>query len=191
MKKLLLGLAALFTAGAVMAADTATLTFATYYAPANSLKILASDGSTVNGVNGWMAALMNEAGAPVMGYKVGSGSTDPIAVVAKYSDIAAAAGFALAQGDWSLKGYESAKSYQFMIGSYYDPTGTLGFAGAGIKGTFGPYSATLGGTDQSPPAPAGKFAFGGAQQGTVVVPEPSVFALGLLGLGAFLIRRRS
>ena len=55
-------------------------------------------------------------------------------------------------------------------------------------------SKALGGTNPNPPPPSfftpDMAPFTGFEMDTSVVPEPSTFALGALGLGALLIRRR-
>lgn len=189
MKKTLLALASVLAAGAVMAADTTTggsLTFKSYYANNNSLKITTDPASEISTANGWFVTLLSEAGAQLTGVKVGGGgATEP--VIANFSGTT---GFAASGADWLLTGYAQGSTANFMVGAYKGAS----WAAAEFKGTFGPYSATLGGNDLVPPGPAGKLDFKGAQVGVVpltIIPEPSVFALGLLGLGAFLIRRRS
>ena len=183
MKKSLLALASLVVAGVAMAADGGTLTFNTYYSASNNMKVVADDGQEISQANGWYLTLLNATGAQVMGTKGSSlGALVPVVV-----NFTATSGFAAAGGDWSLSGFEQGSKYNFMVAAYKGAD----YATAQFKGNLGPFEATLGGGQLVPPGPAGKLAYGGTPVLTVVIPEPSVLALGLLGMGAFLIRRRS
>ncbi len=183
MKKSLLALASMVAVGVAMAADGGLLTFNTYYGAANNLKVVADDAQEVSTANGWYLTLLNGSGTQVMGTKGGAlGSLVPIVI-----NFTATSGYAAAGGDWSLAGFDQGSKYTFYVAAY---KGT-DYATAQFKGNTGPFEATLGGNQLAPPVPAGKLAYGGAQTLNVVIPEPSVLALGLLGMGAFLIRRRS
>lgn len=183
MKKSLLALASVMAAGVAMAADGGLITFNTYYSAANNLKVTASDGQEISTANGWYLTLLNSTGTQVMGTKGGAlGSLVPIVI-----NFTAASGYAAAGGDWSLAGFDQGSAYSFYVAAYKGAD----YATAQFKGNVGAYEATLGGNQLAPPVPAGKLAFGGTQVLNVVIPEPSVLALGLLGMGAFLIRRRS
>lgn len=185
MKKSLLALASLVVAGVAMAADGGTLTFNSYYSASNNMKVVADDGQEISTANNWYLTLLSETGAQVMGTKGSTlGALAPVVV-----NFTGTSGFAAAGGDWSLAGFDQGATVKFYVAAFKGTT--YDYASAQFKGNLGPFGATLGGGQLVPPGPAGKLAFGGTPVLTVVIPEPSVLALGLLGMGAFLIRRRS
>lgn len=187
MNKTLLVLASLAAAGVAMAADGGTLTFKSYLAAANNMKAVSSEGTTISSPD-WMLQLLDASGSPVMGTKVGgAGALEPVK-----ASFNGTTGYVTSGGDWALQGFNQGQAYDFALGAYYAMgPGATDYASATLKGASPMFRVTLGGADLTPPGPAGSFAFGGAQTFTVTVPEPSVLALGLLGMGAFLIRRRS
>lgn len=189
MKKILLAMASVFAAVGVMAQATSTgglITFKTYLGSANNLKVLLSDGTAIKSPDWKVQLLQTGSMTPLMGVKVGgSGAVEP--VVASFNGTT---GYVTSGGDWALQGLAQGQDYAFSIGVYYDPN-NQGFAAATLYGINSIGTVSLGGNDLVPAKTAGAPAFGGAQTFTVAVPEPSVLALGVLGLGAFLLRRRN
>lgn len=93
--------------------------------------------------------------------------------------------------DWTLANLTG--THVFQLVAYYATTGTetydmLKGNPNNIVGLGTAFEMKLGGGG-SPPEPAALM--GGSRAWTVAVPEPSVLALGVLGIGAFLLRRRS
>lgn len=172
-------------AGAAMAADGGTITFKTYFSASNNMKAVLSPAAEVSTAAGWYLTLLDKDLNQVMGTKVGATAVTP--VVANFNG---ASGFVTSGGDWALKGFDQGKAYDFAVAAYQDLS-NAGFSKNTYWGASSMQNVMLGGPDLVPPGPAGPFAFGGAQSFVVTVPEPSVLALGLLGMGAFLIRRRS
>jgi len=167
-----------------MAADTSTggtLQFKGYYSGANNMKVVVNPVEEVSAAAGWTFGLFTETGAVVMGYKVGgAGALEP--VTAGFTGVT---GYANAGSTWKLDGFAQGATVNFMVGAYkgssYDVAGLW-------AGKWGTYQATLGGDDLTPPGPAGQLNYAGALTKEIIIPEPSVLALGLLGMGAFLIR---
>lgn len=194
MKRTLLALASVFAAVGVMAQATSTkglLSFKSYYGASNNLKITASDSSPISTAAGWKAALLVEVGGTYVaaaGYPVNSdGTLGALApVVANFNGTT---GYVTAGGTWALEGLSQGGTYNFAVGAFYN---AATWGDAGLKGySMVPGGVKLGGNDLNPPVTAPGLAFGGATSYVVPVPEPSVIALGVLGLGAFLLRRRS
>lgn len=186
MKRTLLVLAGLMAAGVAMAADGGTVTFKTYNSAANNLKTVLSSGEALTA--DWWVGLVDASGNLLQGTKGTTlGALEP--VIAGFNlTTPAAAGFMTAGGDWSVAGINQGAGANVGFVVFMSPT--KDFATGAFKTYSSLYSLTFGGNDVQPPATAGKFDFAGAQVLTVTIPEPSVLALGLLGLGAFLIRRR-
>lgn len=93
--------------------------------------------------------------------------------------------------DWTLANLTG--THVFQLVAYYATTGsetydTLKGNPNNIFGLGNAFEMKLGGGG-TPPEPAALMA--AAKAWTVAVPEPSVLALGVLGIGAFLLRRRS
>jgi len=151
-----------------------------------------ANGSGPAGSAGWYAQLLYSSTqdgsyAPLMGTKTGAAGPVVEPFVAKSGYVNG--------GDWALDGVAQGQAGWFKVGAFYsaDPS-TYGWAQAsadplGVYGASAAISAIPGGNDLTPPAVAAKLA--GLQAWSVAVPEPSVLALGVLGLGAFLLRRRS
>lgn len=129
-----------------------------------------------------------------MGEKVSGGSLEPVieSLVAKTGRLNGT--------DWKIQGGAMNTAYSFKIAAFYGLEGTQAAVEAQLNlpaelrvlDFSAPIRVTLGGYDQDPTVPphtAGSV--GGTASWAVAVPEPSVLALGMLGLGAFLLRRRS
>jgi len=162
--------------------------------PAKAYEKGKGTASDVGGFYGQLLWSSDENGSyiPAMGKKVGgSGVLEP--VVEKFFGTTGK----INGGDWALDGVGQGASLWFKVGAFYSPDpAQVGWAqqmawgdeyriaslSAGIKGTTG-------GNDVVPPATA--FNLKDTPGWRVTIPEPSVMALGVLGLGAFLLRRRS
>lgn len=199
MKRTLLALASLAAVTGVMAQGTIKFvnkSGTTVNAPValtdragNSLGANASGNA---GAAGYYAELLvsstqNGAYAPVMGTKVGTS----VEALVRVNFLSNGSGL-FSGGDWTLKNVSAEASSWFKVAAYYATTGTETYAALSgnvdnIVGTSAAFELKPGGGG-SPPAPAAVLA--GLQAWSVAVPEPSVLALGVLGLGAFLLRRR-
>jgi hypothetical protein len=196
MKRILLALAGMVAAvGALAQATGGTIVFKTYYSATDYLKmqIKFPDGTIKNAstAEGWKVALLGNPLAQTTGKNVGTGATGPV-----LGDLSTA-GLNTATVTWALDGYAQGQTFPFAVGLFYAGSGATTWDNATLKGSY-PTTAgqfipvVVGGDNVSPPVPAGKLTFGGAQTYVLTVPEPSVIALGVLGVGAFfLMRRRS
>jgi len=205
MKKLLLALASAFAAVGLMAAATdtgGTVTFKTFYSSGNSAKVSTEAGAAVagpaaTGGAGFYAQLLDATSLqPILGVLQGGGSTALAPVRAAFKGTT---GYVASGGDWALDGVKQGVATSFKVVAYFAPNGTETWAdvqklASYTSGISGAAAVTPGGNDLVPPGPAGQFAWGAGTAAwsvtTTVIPEPSVFALGLIGLGAFALRRR-
>ncbi|HOB98488.1 MAG TPA: PEP-CTERM sorting domain-containing protein [Verrucomicrobiota bacterium] len=182
MKRTLFALAMVIAAGTAMAADGGLLTFNTYYSASNNLKVVSPDGQEISTANGWYLTLLNSSGTQVMGTKGGAlGALVPIVI-----NFTGTTGFAAAGGDWSLAGFDQGSKYNFYVAAY---KGADYATAIWPKGNIGPFEATLGGNQLSPPVPAGRLDYGGTPV-LIFVPEPSVLSLSVFGMAVLAIRRR-
>jgi len=188
-------LAGLMAAGMALAADGGTFTFKTYFTDADSILTVSADASAVesaaDGVSaGYYMALTDKEGVVLTGKKAATLGNPPYEnVVAKFKGDS---GLVTAGGTWSIHGIDQGKNEGIRFMAFKGPGNDP--AQAQFKVWSEVYYVAFGGNDLVPPVPAGKPDFTttvGAKVLVVPIPEPSVFALGLLGLGAFLIRRRS
>jgi len=195
MNKLILGLVGLCVAGSVMAQGT--FTFKTKSGTTVDAKTTATDPTVlITGADGWKAQVLwstsqNGIYSVATGTKVGTATEASIG--ASYASTpAAAVGYITAGGDWALKGAAEGSTVWLKIDAYLDP-GNLGYSAAiaagKLHGASDAFSVVLGAPTGSPPSTPTLLA--GVKPWVVTVPEPSVIALGVLGVGAFLIRRRS
>jgi len=185
MKKSLLVLASLMVAVVAMAADGGTITFKSYLSGANNLKTVLADNSALTA--DWYMGLVDANGALYQGTK-GSALGTLVPVVAGFNlTTPAAAGFVTSGGDWSVAGIAQGATVNVGLAVWKGADYATGM----FKTLSSLYPVTFGGNDLVPPGTPGKFDFKGAQVLTVAIPEPSVLALGLLGLCAFVTRRRS
>lgn len=151
-----------------------------------------ASGSATAGGAGYYAELLAGTSAtgsftPVMGTKVGTS----VEALVRGPFLSNGTGF-FSLGDWTLKGISADGTSWFKVAAYYATDGTQTYAGLSqnidnIVGTSAAFELKPGGGG-TPPAPAAVLA--GLQAWNVAVPEPSVLALGVLGLGALLLRRR-
>lgn len=210
MNKLVLAFVSLCAAAAVVhgaATDTKGLiTFKTYYAGNNNALVTdvasastKAAGPATAGAAGFYAQLLvGDSMSPVMGVKVGT-STETYVI--EPFGTGAKAGYVFG-GDWALSTVGQGVDTKFTVVAYYAPTGKETYADV-IKlnswqsGMSKMVTVTTGGNDLPKPQPAAPVGPWGAPPAgnwtytTTVIPEPSVIALGLLGIGAFLLRRRS
>jgi len=184
MKKTLLVLASLMVAGVVMAADGGLFTFKSYLSGSNNMKVVGTCGETIASPT-WYMALCDANGNVFQGTQ-GGALGELVPVVASFNGTT---GYVTSGGDWSVKGIDQGATASVKFGVFQNAAGNNP-AGATYWNYSDPLSIAFGGNALSPPVVAGKADFGGAKVLNVCVPEPSVLALGLLGLGAFLIRRR-
>jgi len=162
--------------------------------PAKAYEKGKGTASDLGGFYGQLLWSMEENGSyvPAMGRKVG-GSGNLELVVEKFFGTTGK----INGGDWALDGVAQGVAVWFKVGAFYSPDpAQVGWAtqvawpddyriaslSSGIRGTTG-------GNDVVPPATA--FNVKDIPGWSVTIPEPSVMALGVLGLGAFLLRRRS
>lgn len=181
------GIVLLIAAGVARGADGGTISFKTYYSAENSWRIVAPDASPLCTETGFYLTLLDSDLNQVMGVKEGTSSVAP--VVACFNGTS---GFVTLGGNWALEGFEQGRAYTFAVAAFYDPnnSGLCRYA----MTTSALYPVTLGGPDLVPPALPGELDFGGAHTAVYAsvhpFPEPSVFALGVIGMGSLLLRRR-
>jgi len=203
MKKLILALASLTAVAGVMAQGTIV------FRNASASKVTLVDritgaastdlpiGPAAVGQTGYYAQLLysaTETGsyAPCMGTKVGETAEGLVR-----AGLLASGNGLFSGGDWALTGILPGVETWFKVAAYYATAGTETYADVvgqaadqQVVGLSNAIKISPGGGG-TPPATAVKLTDAGLQAWTVAVPEPSVLALGVLGLGAFLLRRRS
>lgn len=204
MKRTLMVLASMIAAAGVMAQGT--VKFATKSGTSVDAKASLVDrlgaaigfpaGPATVGQPGYYVELLGSADntsyAPLMGTKIGTGFETSVRGIF----LAAGNGYA-SLGDWALTGVAAQAPYWFKVVGYYATTGSETWSNIALDpvnniwGQSMAVQVTTGGVKAgAPDAPAAILA-GLNQPWTIAVPEPSVLALGLLGVGAFLLRRRS
>lgn len=188
MKKILLALATVVVSTGAMAQGT--FTFGSYQGSTANFLFKAVDGTT--SLAGWYATLLPagataatdalQGGPPPLG-----GAPVPISQALDWRPTQGWARISPA-ADWAIAGMAGGSVQTFAVGISQGPWAT-----GGNKQVFNiPGSVTLGDPSSAPPAPPGSWALTGSTTYQVVVPEPSVIALGVLGgLGVFMLRRRS
>jgi len=186
MKKLVLVLASAIVAVGVMAQGTDTgglVNFVTKSGSKINIKAVDSTGAALGDT--YMGGLFVGAAADSLAPAVSAGA--PVQALFdggyiydkayKLDGVAQGASyfFAIAAWDKQYANYQAAK----------DAGGSVGMSTA--------FARTTGGNDLTPPGTATRLesvqTF--AVSTGVIIPEPSVLALGFLGMGAFLLRRRS
>jgi len=127
------------------------------------------------------------AGGTFVAATLGDGSA---AAAAVFRD-GTGAGFWNAGSDTGRKVGVAAGAAVFLKVQAWDNTGGATFATSNTKGESAVFSVTTGGAGDPPSLPADLTTFTSfkVSAGTVI-PEPSTIALGLLGAGALLLRRR-
>jgi len=172
MKKVLIAIAAVLVSGSAFAQGF--VNFRTHIAsdtPPIDFKILNADGTAASGafaqlgvLSGGSFTAMTEAPATVnvAGYVTAGNAT--------FAGSAAGSTVSMVLRAW-----------QGAAGSTYDT--------ATIRGTSNPFQQSLT-PNTTPPSPAVDLLGLGSGTLTLSVPEPTTLALGALGLGALLIRRR-
>lgn len=213
MKRILLALASTCVAASLMAQGTATgglITFKTKgTAPSGAfaaqvslvdragVALSAADSAMwLQSGNWYMELWLQEGTFALTGQRNGAGATDAI-VREQMSVTATGMGYVSASTrDWSLNNVAQGVQASFRLVAYFAPTGTETWSTLAnldptqvIGGWSAPFTVAPGGNQLAPPQTPAFFTT--ASGWTVAVPEPSVLALGLLGMGAFLIRRRS
>lgn len=153
--------------------------------PAVNFKILNPDGTVAEGAGKYTVELWGASGAsggslaPLMGSKAGAASElirTPLSLTSGY----------FAGGSWSVDGIAAGVESRFQVVVFETQYGSYDKQTAGFYGMGGIVNLSL----TAPPTTPGALV-GMSDITLVAVPEPSVLALGLLGLGAFMIRRRS
>lgn len=96
-------------------------------------------------------------------------------------------------GTWSggatrtLTGYTAGMTATMVIRAWdTGPNGTATWDTAAIRGQSDPFTYTV----PQPGSPANQFLMDNLRAFTVIVPEPSVIGLGVIGVGALLLLRR-
>lgn len=153
--------------------------------PVVNFKILNPDGTVAEGGGKYTVELWGAPGAtggslaPLMGIK-GAASAAPIQTL-----LSGTTGY-FAGGSWSVNGLAADAVSQFQVVVFETQYGSYDKQTAGFYGKGEIFNLSL----TAPPAtPAAMI--GGKDITLVAVPEPSILALGVLGLGAFMLRRRS
>lgn len=205
MKRILLALASVCVAVGVMAQGTATSGLVTMKTKAAGVdaKVTLVDRNgnpytpatpwapTTPGGEGWYVELWLANGTSALtGIRNGTGASQIVR-----EEFSASTGY-VGGGtrDWALDGVTQGAASAFKLVAYYSPTGaetwsTLQNNPLSVGAFSQAFTITPGGNQLSPPqVPAGLTT---AAAWTVAVPEPSILALGVLGMGAFLLRRRS
>jgi hypothetical protein len=166
MKKVLTTLAALLVS--ISAYAQGQVNFRTHIAsdtPPIDFKILNSDGTVANGAFAQLVAVNGTSITPM---------TEPAALVN-------AAGYVSA-GAATFAGLAAGTTANLMLRAW---TGASSYDSATIRGQSGTFSVTF----AVPPNPPGDLLTLGTGS-FALVPEPTTLALGAVGLGALLIRRR-
>jgi len=177
MKSTVLALAALFAAGSAFAQGT--LNFSTKITGVVNAQVTYSasaGGATAPVGADYLGQLY--AGAPG-GALAAVGSAVPFR-----GD--AGIGYITAGGKVSVPGIAGGSQAQVVLRAWQAASGA-NYEAATIKNSSAPITLTLGGGG-TPPAPDANLA--GLQGFNIVVPEPSIAALGLLGAGLLVIRRK-
>lgn len=152
--------------------------------PAVNFRILNGDGTPAE-IGKYTVQLWGASGvtggslAPLMGQKAGA-ATELI-----QTPLALASGY-FAGGSWSVDGIAAGTESQFKVVVFETQYGSYDNQTAGFYGMGNVFHLTL----TAPPATPTAMA-GASDIMLVAVPEPSILALGVLGLGAFMLRRRS
>lgn len=185
MKKLLT-LAVCVGTTVVALGQDGTVRFATFAPPTIDARVLDVDGNPVKGADGYVAQL---AWAETEG-----GALTPFGSVESFLDTPEAANGYIVAGTQGVPGKPGADVFIAMQAwnsndgaSYADA-----LAAGGPTGMSNVIPITLGDPTADPPGvPADLVGLQGFQlQGGEVIPEPSTFALGLIGIGALMLRRR-
>lgn len=205
MKRIILALASLVAIGGAMAQGTFIFKTKVGTAINAPVTLVNPDSSVIGKANGpeggsgigyYGELLVLQAGvyAPVMGIKTGESAERAVREPLMFN--ATTPNGWINGGTWTVTGIGSgAKSVKVV--AYYARTGAETYAtlaglpaGQQVWGQSGAIDLAFGGpVAGAPDAPAGQLS--GIQGWNVTVPEPSVLALGLLGMGALMIRRRS
>lgn len=183
MKKLILG--SLCTLAAVSALAQGTINFNNYVGAGATVNALVSGPSGLlgNTFYGQLYAGATEASLSPIGVAVKFTTSVATSLPTGKINGGAVTATGLAGG---TKAFVQLRAWDVASGTSYDAAAG---SAAGFVGKSGVISITLGDPNAAPPTtPAdllGLAAFSVAQ-----VPEPSTMALGLLGLGALMLRRR-
>lgn len=152
--------------------------------PAVNFKILNPDGTAAEAgkytVQLWGASGVTGGSlSPLMGSKAGATAEliqAPLTLATGY----------FAGGSWSVDGIAAGTESQFQVVVFETQYGSYANQTAGFYGMGNIFHLSL----TAPPATPAAMA-GASDVTLVAVPEPSILALGVLGLGAFMLRRRS
>lgn len=177
MKSIVLALTALLAAGSAFAQGT--INFSTKITGVVDAKVTysATAGGATTAVNGDYLGQLYAGAAG--GALAAVGSPVPFR-----SD--AGVGYITAGGKVAVPGVAGGSSAQVVLRAWQAASGAT-YEAAAIKNSSAPITITLGGGG-TPPAPDANLA--GLQGFNIVVPEPSIAALGLLGAGLLVIRRK-
>jgi len=152
--------------------------------PAVNFRILNGDGTPAE-AGKYTVELWGASGAtggslaPLMGSKAGAAAElirTPLTLATGY----------FAGGSWSVDGIAAGAESRFQVVVFETQYGSYDKQTAGFYGMGNIFNLTL----TAPPATPSALA-GATDITLVAVPEPSILALGVLGLGAFMLRRRS
>jgi hypothetical protein len=179
MKKIALGLAAFMVAAASYAQGT--LNFSTFGGGVNAQVTYAGTGQPADGTF-WGQLVAGPAG----------GALAPIGVPVPFRT-GSGQGYITAGGVLNVPGVAGGASAEVKLQAWASSLGSSYAAalasGLGGVGESGPITITLGGAGTPPSLPAALTGLQGFSVATVV-PEPSIAALGLLGAGLLLARRK-
>jgi hypothetical protein len=184
MKKLLV-LAVCTGAVATALAQVGTVNFTTLVPGSVDAAVTDAGGALLNGADGYVAQLAYTA--------TEGGALTPFGSVSAFFSAAPAGYGYVVAGSQSLAGMAGADVWIQMQAWNSNDGASLAdaMAAGGMAGVSNIIPVTLGGGGDPPAVPADLVGLQGFQlQGGEVIPEPSTFALGLIGIGALLLRRR-